>query len=271
MSRWDVTDISNPAKALTTQIATTPRARSSLLSIRLGIKTRITYSDSFSDNVNRNTFAYPTTLTDADNFSSTVQYNFNFGGKTQNRGSATCGAATRRDSNYHLRHIGRVDRIKTENNDAYTRYVYGANFVRSFSTVNNAVDEMDNMQVFDGVGRVIASFAIHPGSTGGFRAQMTIYDSMGRAVKTSNPTEITGAWVATGDDSAGWLYTQQTYDWQGRPLRTTHPDTTYREASYSGCGCAGGEVVTLTDEGTIDGGCQSAASKRSIQTCWAEQ
>jgi YD repeat-containing protein len=59
---------------------------------------------------------------------------------------------------------------------------------------------------------------------------------------------------AQGEAEAGWLYTQQTYDWQGRLLRTTHPDTTYKEASYSGCGCAGGEVVTLTDEGTLDAG-----------------
>src|SRR4029434_1394783 len=39
-----------------------------------------------------------------------------------------------------------------------------------------------------------------------------------------------------------------TYDWKGRPLVTTNPDTTTRQASYAGCGCAGGEVVTLTDE-----------------------
>ena len=33
---------------------------------------------------------------------------------------------------------------------------------------------------------------------------------------------------------------------------TTNPDGTTKTASYGGCGCAGGEVVTLTDEGTID-------------------
>src|SRR5205823_13039660 len=43
--------------------------------------------------------------------------------------------------------------------------------------------------------------------------------------------------------------TQQTYDWKGRPKVTTHPgDGAQRSASYDGCGCAGGEVVTLTDE-----------------------
>ncbi len=59
----------------------------------------------------------------------------------------------------------------------------------------------------------------------------------------------------------GWVYTLQNYDWKGRPLVTTNPsitgnpaDTTTKEASYIGCGCAGGEVVTITDEGTIDAG-----------------
>jgi hypothetical protein len=49
-------------------------------------------------------------------------------------------------------------------------------------------------------------------------------------------------------------YTTQTYDWKGRPRITTNPDGTTKEASYSGCGCAGGEVITLTDEGTLDAG-----------------
>ena len=71
---------------------------------------------------------------------------------------------------------------------------------------------------------------------------------MGRIKKTSNPAETTSSWVPAGDDAAGWLYTQQTYDWQGRPLVTTNTDNTTREATYSGCGCAGGAAVTLTDE-----------------------
>lgn len=71
---------------------------------------------------------------------------------------------------------------------------------------------------------------------------------MGRAIRLSNPTELNASWMPSGDDAAGVLYTQQTYDWQGRPVRTTHPDGNYKEASYSGCGCAGGEVVTLQGE-----------------------
>jgi YD repeat-containing protein len=88
----------------------------------------------------------------------------------------------------------------------------------------------------------------HPGSSGGYSLVSIIYDQMGRVWQQSNPTEINTAWLVSGDDAAGIYYTQQTYDWKGRPLVTTNQDGTTRTASYSGCGCAGGEVVTLTDE-----------------------
>jgi YD repeat-containing protein len=112
----------------------------------------------------------------------------------------------------------------------------------------------------DGYGRAIANASDHAGSTGGFSGQQVLYDRLGHAIKTSNPTETSASgtptqWAAAGDDaSAGWLYTQQTYDWKGWPLVTTNTDGTTKEASYAGCGCAGGAVLTMTDEGTLDGG-----------------
>jgi YD repeat-containing protein len=146
------------------------------------------------------------------------------------------------------------------------RYEYGPNFVQGYATVNTVADEAYSLQVFDGVGRVIAKASNHPGSSGGYSAQLIVYDVMSRIMKQSNPAEtsletvsLSAAlhpynWVATGDDATanggtGWIYTQQTYDWKGRPLVTTNPDNiTTKTASYGGCGCAGGEVVTLTDE-----------------------
>jgi len=71
---------------------------------------------------------------------------------------------------------------------------------------------------------------------------------MGRVSQQSNPAETNSGWAPVGDDAAGWIYSQQTYDWQGRPLATTNQDGTQKYASYSSCGCAGSEVVTLTDE-----------------------
>ena len=141
-----------------------------------------------------------------------------------------------------------VDRITTVNNGAYIRYDYGPNYVQSYATVNAIADDAYSFQVFDGMGRVTGAGGNHPGSTGLYKAQTTIYDLMGRVVKQSNPTEMDGNWTPSGDDAAGWLYTQQTYDWKGRPLVTTNTDGTAKEASYSGCGCAGGEVTTTRDE-----------------------
>src|SRR5205085_12563030 len=47
----------------------------------------------------------------------------------------------------------------------------------------------------------------------------------------------------------GWQYNNPTeYDWKGRPIHTYNMDGSYKTFEYAGCGCAGGEVVTLTDE-----------------------
>ncbi len=202
----------------------------------------ISYGDSFSDgNNSRNTFAYPTTITDAGGFSSFLQYSFDFGAKTRVQGPPPAGQSQGLIQTFSYDGAARLERVTTTNNNAYTRFVYGPNFVQSFATVNTVADEAYTNQVFDGLGRVTGAAGNHPGSSGGYRAQMTVYDSMGRAVKQSNPAEINESWVPAGDDSAGWLYTQQTYDWQGRPRITTNTDGTTKEASYGGCGCAGGE------------------------------
>src|SRR6185295_6293297 len=91
VSRWDVTDIDNQAKRLITYTnyynTGTPKSTTDAA----GHQTSITYTDSFFDNLNRNTFAYPTTLTDADGFSSTVQYNFELGATTRTQSPAPAG------------------------------------------------------------------------------------------------------------------------------------------------------------------------------------
>jgi YD repeat-containing protein len=71
---------------------------------------------------------------------------------------------------------------------------------------------------------------------------------MNRVVQQSNPTEINSSFVAAGDDAAGWQWTQQQYDWKGRPTVTTLPGGATVQNTYGGCGCAGGEQVTTRDE-----------------------
>src|SRR6185369_1354443 len=266
VSRWDVDDINNVNKKLTsytnyyntgTPISTTDPA---------GHQSSVTYGDSFSDNVNRNTFAYPTTITNADNFSSYVQYNFDFGATTRTQSPAPADQSQGAIQTMTYNNLGQLERITTANNGAYKQFWYGANYTASAATVNNVADEAHSVAVVDGVGRVIGASTNHPGSYGGYSAVSTVYDQMGRAWKVSNPTEVNESWQPSGEDGAGYYYTQQTYDWKSRPLITTNPDGTTKEASYAGCGCAGGEVVTLTDEGTIDAG----VAKRRQQKIYSD-
>lgn len=250
VSRWDVNDINNQAKRLTsfTNYYTTGTPAST--TDASGHQSSVTYTDSFSDGILRNTFAYPTTLTDAGNFSSQVQYNFDFGATTRTESPAPEGQSQGLIQTMNYNGLGQLERITTTNNGAYRRFWYGAEFTASYATVNNVADEAYSVQVTDGMGRVIGALNNHPGSTGGYSLVNRVYDRMGRVWLRSNPTEVNSSWVTTGDDAAGINYTQQTYDWKGRPLVTTNPDLTTKQVSYSSCGCAGSDVMTVTDEGT---------------------
>jgi YD repeat-containing protein len=216
----------------------------------------ISYADAFSDGNTRNTFAYPTMIKDADwnastapNNYSTVKYNFDHGGKTRVQGPPPGALSEGAIQTLTYDEAIRPLQITTLYNGAYVRYIYGPNNVVTLSTVNQVADEAYSNTVFDGFGRTVGVATNHPGSTGGYKAQWTVYDLMGRVSRQYNPTEIDGSWNPAGDDVAGRIPTTQTYDWKGRPLETRHvSDGTSKYANYDGCGCAGGEVVTLTDE-----------------------
>jgi YD repeat-containing protein len=252
ISRWDVTDIGNGSKALTTQM--TYDAAGNVLSTTdpSSHTNSISYADSFSDgNNSRGTFAYPTTVTDADGYQSLVQYSFDFGAKTQVQGPPQPNGLVQA---FSYDNAARLLRVTTVNTGAYTHYYYGPNYLQSYSSVNTVAanywqSDQYEVKVFDGAGRVFEAASYHPGSQGGYLAVWTQFDQMGRVTKQSNPTEISGNWTPYGDDAIGWVFPNATvYDWKGRATRAYNTDGTYKEASYEGCGCAGGAVSTLTDE-----------------------
>jgi YD repeat-containing protein len=238
--------------------------------------TQLSYSDSFSDGITRNTLAYATMLTDPDGYTSTSKYNFDFGAQTSHRTPQpnTTQNLPGPEQTVAFDTLGRLQQVTNQVNSAYTRYTYSTAGTRidTFATIQDGLGEAHSFQITDGAGRVIATATDHPGSVGGYSGQRFVYDIMGHVIKTSNPTETSASgaasqWATAGDDAAaGWIYTQQTYDWKGRPLVTTNQDGTTKTVSYAGCGCAGGEVVTLTDEGTIDGG----VAKRRQQKIYSD-
>jgi len=196
------------------------------------------------------TVAYPTSVTDADSNTSFIKYDFYTGLKVRMQGPPPQGASEGAIQATVYDSAGRVKQTNTfltssaeagNNAYRYTRMVYPASqiIINTFATIQDNAGEAYSATVFDGTGQVRAAASDFPGSTGHYRGQYTLYDNLGQTIRQYRPTEMTSTWSATGDDAAGWYYTQQTYDWKGRPTKT---------ASYGGCGCAGGEVMTLTDE-----------------------
>lgn len=252
IGRWDVSDVNNFNKTTRSTIKYNRTGSVIRVEDHDGIGDTISYADSFSDAVNRNTFAYPSTITDADGFNSTSEYNFDLGSVTKTivpgKGTGLTG-----DPIQYLEHrltydsAGRLERVTNQNNSAYTRYVYlPSGSVQRYTQDQTGVEQY-SITVFDGAGRVSASAMNNSNSFGGYSAQFLKYDIIGRLFGQSNPTEILDSWTPAGDDST-WEWTLQTYDWKGRPLQTTNPDGTTRSNTYGGCGCAGGETVTIRDE-----------------------
>lgn len=232
----------------------------------LNHEAKISYTDAFSDGITtRKTFAYPTTLTDPDGYTSSIRFNFDFGSVTSQRTprpNTTDTNLAGPEQSFSFDSLGRVQKITSLFNNAYVRFEYATDNLRvdTYTTIQEDQGEAHSFKITDGHGRVIATANDHPGVNGRMSGQKLVYDASGRVVETSNPTEtnalgLPSEWEATGDDAEdGWIFTKQTYDWAGRPLVTTNQDSSTQTVSYSGCGCAGGAVVTMTDEGTIDGG-----------------
>ena len=177
----------------------------------------ISYTDSFSDSTNHSTYAYPTTVTDADSNSSTVIYNYDFGGVTKTSNPLGAQQIMTYDS------AGRL--YQQTNHDTadrgYTYYVYSSaqNEVVTHSLLSAGGTETYSETLTDGAGRIYRTRTDHVGSTGGYKGQKIFYDTMGRVSQKSNPTEISvsgSTWTPAGDDATGgWAYTTQTYDWKG--------------------------------------------------------
>jgi len=243
VSRWDVNDINNPAKMLATYTGyyTTGTPISSM--DPNGHISTLSYADSFSDGVNRNTFAYPTVQTDPDNYSSNLTYNYDFSAVTRTQDPKGLVQTITYDN------ATRVDRITEQTRGAYVRNVYAPwGSISTYRSMQEDAGEAYEITHFDGAGRVRAMAADLPGSSGTYSGMFVVYDVMGRATQQSNPTEINTDWIPSGDDAAGWSSILQTYDWKGRPLVRTNQNGTTKENTYGGCGCAGGEQTTVRDE-----------------------
>ena len=245
----------------------------------LGQQTAVEYNDAFSDSTKNNlatpTLAYPTKVTPplatgetAASLASTTQYNYDFGGVTRTQGPIPAGqtAAPAQTFKYDL--VGRIAEAKNLVNNAYTTWNYHPKGIVSTKTLTQPKTVVVfSTTVSDGVGRPIVRASDNSSTAGEYRGQAFFYDVMGRPSKQSNPAQIDGQWQPTGNDPWAngedgnvWVFTLQTYDWKGRPILTTNQDGTTKMFTYGGCGCAGGEVVTMRDEASSGGRIQKSTA-----------
>ena len=289
--RWDVTDPEDQNESVLSTVKYNTAGSVVAQYDPLERITKIGYTDEFNSTVGVSTYAYPTTLTDANGNSSTIIYRYDIGANVE----ATSPAPHEADYGKITKRVydskGRLERNSVYLNTteySYTRYVYPTNGVQSqvYSTIADADgdtqiadDEAYHETWSDGAGRVYAKRMPHPGSSGGWAATLIEYDILGRAKKQSVPTEISlsgSTWTPTGDDSA-WKWNETQYDWMGRPTRaipsdsngTDGKDTLYE---YAGCGCAGGLVTTVKGPVTtaIDVAGNSQTTKRRVQKSYTD-
>lgn len=252
--RWDVTALQDITKSVESRMGYNTTGSAIFSLDPLQHKSSVAYADRFSDSGGTNTLAYPTTVTDADNYTAKVEYSYYTGQVTRVEDPKGAQQTFTYDA------AGRALRVEASGKNAsgqlvsggYTRWVYSDSMdaVQSWSQVDTGKAEVCSISVMDGAGRARASATDLPNSAGGYSARYVTYDIAGRTSARTRPTEVNGLWTPAGTDAAGWNWTTTSYDWKARPLLVTNPGSsaTTKEYYYGGCGCAGGDVVVARDE-----------------------
>ena len=216
---------------------------------------QITYSDAFSDGVNRNTHAFPTTVTTsiADQtgahgsnqaFVSTSVYDFNTGktvSTTEPNGDTTTFDYT--DPLNRLKQVTNAD-------GGRLRYVYSdtpGNLYVQLLTDLDASRSRESRNYLDGLGREIRSFTYDGTASTPWTVVDTYYDVQGRVEKQSQPYRVSSA-NSTLPATCSTCSTA-VYDTLGRIISATSPDNAQVVTSY-GASTSGvlGVTSTVTDQ-----------------------
>jgi YD repeat-containing protein len=266
--RWDVADSGNLSKSVVTEIGYNTLGLVVFTRDALGHEGSISYAD--SDGGGR--LAYPTTVTDADGFTSSTWYNYDMGVVTKSE-TPKPGETEDMPGPVVTRFydaVGRALKVVKGADGSYSSWEYGASalYVKQSATVDDNYPETFTLTATDGAGRPRGVLRKLTGGAGdGYSAQRFSYDRVGREVYAYNTIKVSAdaadeanvaAWQPAAEDApsnggTGWVYTEKEYDWMGRATREINPAvgaeaTTDRLIDYEGCGCAGRAVVTVMGE-----------------------
>jgi len=209
-----------------------------------GALSQVSYTDNFSDSINRNTFAYATSLTTpvpdssgyyGSNVSFTSSSRFDF----QSGKVVTTTDANNKTTSYFytddggvLDSLQRLRKVTLPDGLGETKYEFGdtpGNLYTRTLTKQNATTWLENRTNFDGLGR--AKRSGHYEGPGSWSVKDTEYDTLGRVKRVTNPYFAANLSGAT-PGAAEWTTT--TYDDLNRVLTVTAPDGSKVETTYSG-------------------------------------
>ncbi|MEP7340786.1 MAG: S8 family serine peptidase, partial [Acidobacteriota bacterium] len=196
------------------------------------------------------THAMVSDVTDPDGFKNGGQYNWYTGLPTQSYHINATTSAHENIVTYGYDGNDRINAVNRPDGGATTRDYWDNWVAVAEYTKIDATKTRYSFVAFDGAGNTRWTGGDHPdGASGKFSIQKYGYDNLGRTSQVSNVTAIDGSYNPIDDDAAlGYQYTTTAYDKLDRPTTVTRPDTNTAQYSYTGCGCAGGQTVTVTDE-----------------------
>jgi RHS repeat-associated protein len=224
----------------------------------LGHVSQVTFTDSFSDGIGRNTYAYPSQTTSAipapspgpnsdrgsnTPLTSSTVYDFSTGAvisSTDANGKTT--TLSYADESGTLDLLDRLRKV-TRPDGGRTRYEYsdsvGDLYLRTLTDLD-AARSAESRQYFDGLGRKTRSFLYDGSTPAPWSVTDAYYDALGRVSKVSNPYRAASAVASVPATCSSCTTT--TYDALGRVLTVTTPDGATVVTSYSG------SQVTVTDQ-----------------------
>jgi len=220
-----------------------------------GNESRLDYTDSYSDGVVRNTFAFPTTTTSAIPDSSGLNGSNAALSKSTVYDFATGLVVSLTDINAKTTTVAysdllnRITSVVRPAGGGSTTYEYGDSpnnhFIRTQTTLN-ASQSKENYQYFDGLGRSKRSLGYDGTATTPWIAVDIHYEQMGRVRAVSNPYRVT---TQSGVVTACGTCTTTEFDVLGRVKTITTPDNAQVITAY-GASTTGtlGTTLTVTDQ-----------------------
>jgi len=193
VTRWDATEPENYSKAIEYKYGQNVTGLFTFTRDMLWHQNLFSYTDAFSDGQNRNTFAYPTAVTNADGFTSSTQYSFDHGAVTRITTPSPNSGQTAPYQTFSYDSAARLQQVTRSVDGSFRRWVYENDMlsVKSFASILDGTtvgspSEAYSVQVADGAGRVRAVSSEHPNSVGGYSGVYFVYDNMGRVTQQSN-------------------------------------------------------------------------------------